>query len=155
MNKLIILSLFILFSCGTRKVSKSKIEEHQEVKTEITSDIKLNKIDTTTINTECLEDEFEITPIDSTKEIIYNNNGKIIKIKNGVLKTKNKKTISVYQNKKTIDSTALFKATKDDKKDISIEQKDIDRKGSIIEWYISLVIIILLIIFLVYNKFKN
>ena len=145
----IILSL-ILVSCGSRKVSKTTIEEKKDstsvvdIKTNIETKetIELNtnsKIDTTT-------DEIIIEPVDNTKEIIVN--GKTYK--NVKIRHKKTKDNSLHTNQKKVSKNALKQQTEHNKQVVSnrktFVEKKIDKKESLIKYLYILFLLIILYI---------
>lgn len=151
----LIFSLFIL-SCGSRKVSKTRVEEKKDsisvvdVKTktetkENTEQNNISKIDKT-------EDEFIIEPIDTSKEIVVN--GK--KYKNVKIRHKKTKDNSLHINQKKVSKNALKEEIKHNKQVISnrktIIEKKIDKKESLVIYIYYLILFIIL--YIIY-KYKN
>jgi len=127
MKKLIYILVSIVFiSCGSRKVSKTNLEEKKdsvsvvdvktEIKTNENTEINNNsKIDKT-------EDEFIIEPIDNTKEIVVNGKS----YKNVKIRHKKTKDNSLHTNQKKVVKNAL----KQQKKSIKIQTKQVENKKS-------------------------
>lgn len=147
----IILSL-ILISCGSRKVSKTTVEEKKDstsvvdiktnIETKETTEVNNNsKIDTTT-------DEIIIEPVDNSKEIIVN--GKTYK--NVKIRHKKTKDNSLHTNQKKVVKNALKQQTEHNKQVVSnrktFVEKKIDKKESLVKYlYILFLLIILFIIY--------
>jgi preprotein translocase subunit SecF len=157
MKKLICILVSLLFiSCGSRKVSKTTIEEKKdsvsvvdvktEIKTNENTEINNNsKIDKT-------EDEFIIEPIDNTKEIVVN--GKTYK--NVKIRHKKTKDNSLHTNQKKVSKNALKQQIKHSKQVVStskvLKEKKIDKKESLVIYIYYLIIFIIL--YIIY-KYKN
>jgi hypothetical protein len=149
----IIISL-ILVSCGSRKVSKTTVEEKKDstsivdVKTNIetkeTTEVNNNsKINTTT-------DEIIIEPVDNTKEIIVN--GKTYK--NVKIRHKKTKDNSLHINQKKVVKNALKQQIKHNKQTTStskvVNDKKIDKKESLVKYLYFLILFIIL--YYIYKK---
>jgi len=158
MKKLIYILVSIVFiSCGSRKVSKTNLEEKKDsvsvvdVKTEIKTNEKIvennnSKIDKT-------EDEIIIEPIDNTKEIVVN--GKTYK--NVKIRHKKTKDNSLHTNQKKVVKNALKQQIKHSKQVVSTlklsKEKKIDKKESLVIYFYYILLIILLYIIYKY-RFK-
>jgi preprotein translocase subunit SecF len=157
MKKILFILVSILFiSCGSRKVSKTNLQQKKdsvsvvnvktEIKTKENTEINNNsKIDKT-------EEEFIIEPIDNSKEIIVN--GKTYK--NVKIRYKKTKDNSLHINQKKVSKNALKQQIKHNKQVVSTSkvfiEKKIDKKESLVIYiYILLLIILLYIIY----KYKN
>ena len=153
MKKLICILVSLLFiSCGSRKVSKTTIEEKKdsvsvvdvktEIKTNENTEINNNsKIDKT-------EDEIIIEPIDNTLPFIVNS--KIYK--NVKIRHKKTKDNSLHTNQKKVSKNALKQQIKHSKQVVSTskvsKEKKIDKKESlVIYFYLFILLIILYIIY--------
>lgn len=157
MKKLICILVSLLFiSCGSRKVSKTNLEEKKdsvsvvdvktEIKTNENTEINNNsKIDKT-------EYEFIIEPIDNTKEIVVN--GKTYK--NVKIRHKKTKDNSLHINQKKVSKNALKRQIKHSKQVVStskvLKEKKIEKKESLVIYIYYLIIFIIL--FIIY-KYKN
>ena len=157
MKKLIYILVSIVFiSCGSRKVSKTNLEEKKdsvsvvdvktEIKTNENTEINNNsKIDKT-------EDEFIIEPIDNTKEIVVN--GKTYK--NVKIRHKKTKDNSLHTNQNKVSKNALKQQIKHSKQVVSTsklsKEKKIDKKESLVIYFYYILLIILL--YIIY-KYKN
>ena len=157
MKKLIYILVSIIFiSCGSRKVSKTNLEEKKdsvsvvdvktEIKTNENTEINNNsKIDKT-------EDEFIIEPIDNTKEIVVN--GKTYK--NVKIRHKKTKDNSLHTNQKKVSKNALKQQIKHSKQVVStskvLKEKKIEKKESLVKYFYYLIIFIIL--YIIY-KYKN
>jgi hypothetical protein len=132
---ILILSLFLI-SCGARKVVVTNIDVKRDSLSIVTKDtmavstIKIN--DSTNIKVNKEEDEITITPIDTSKEIVYN--GK--HIKNAVLRIRKVKTNSLYTNVNKVsknDSIAVKTTNTVAIKDVKKENtKQVDKKEPIV-----------------------
>ena len=102
-----LLTALLLLSCGSRKTEVSK--EQKKVDTEVTAkqtetkttDQKQTaKVETTKdVTIETKEDNFEIIPIDATKESTATFNGKTYNLKNAKLSNVNKNVLSKDNSK--------------------------------------------------------
>jgi len=157
---ILILSLFLI-SCGARKVAVTNIDVKRDSISIVTKDtvavsaIKINDSTNIKINTE--EDEICITPIDTSKEIIYN--GK--HIKNAILRIRKVKTNSLYTNVNKVsknDSIAAKTSNTVAIKDVKKENtKQVDKKepivGNII--FFSSMLFLLIVLGLIIRKMYN
>jgi len=147
----------LLISCGSRKVTKSKIEEKKDsisivvektaIKTsENTVENNNSKIDKT-------EDEFIIEPIDNTKEIIVN--GKTYK--NVKITHKKTKDNSLHINQKKVSKNALKQQLKHNKQTVSSSkvsnEKKIDKKESLTKYLYYIIIFIILYLIYKYRSY--
>jgi preprotein translocase subunit SecF len=158
MKKLIYILVSLLFiSCGSRKVSKTNLQEKKdsvsvvdvktEIKTNENTEINNNsKIDKT-------EDEIIIEPIDNTKEIVVN--GKTYK--NVKIKHKKTKDNSLHTNQKKVSKNALKQQIKHSKQVVYtskvLKEKKIEKKESLVIYFYYILLIILLYIIYKY-RFK-
>jgi len=161
---IVIAILFTCCSCGSRKVSKSKTEtkeltestttkiDSSKTVTTIDSNIKVTDFGTT--------DEFTITPLDNTKEMVVNS----IKYKNAVLKHKKTKANKVFDKSDKVAKT-VQNDVKTDSKDKTSKTATTNTKNSdkqqydwtkiIITIAIVLSIACWLIYFFYFRKAKN
>jgi len=154
MKKLILLFLFILTSCGARKVDVSKIEIKKDSVVEIKAEVKTletkNVIDSTNIITEVNTDEICIEPLDSTKEMVVD--GKIYK--NVSLKIKKNKVNTTYRNNKTesnIKRTDSIGTSKTSVKESLVgKTKKIDKKANY--WSLLWLLLLILIMYLLWRN---
>jgi len=154
MKKLILLFLFILTSCGARKVDVSKIEIKKDSVVEVKAEVKTletkNVIDSTNIITEVNTDEICIEPLDSTKEMVVD--GKIYK--NVSLKIKKNKVNTTYRNNKTesnikrTDSVGTSKTSV--KESVVSKTKKIDKKANY--WWLLWLLLLILILYLLWRN---
>jgi len=155
-KQIFILVSLIFISCGSRKVSKTQIEEKKdsvsvvdvktEVKTNENTEISNNsKIDKT-------EDEFIIEPIDNNKEIVVN--GKTYK--NVKIRHKKTKDNSLHINQKKVSKNDLKQQIKHNKQLVFtskvLKEKKIDKKESIVKYFYYILLIILLYIIYKYRS---
>jgi glutamine synthetase type III len=158
MKKILFILVSILFiSCGSRKVSKTNLEQKKdsvsvvdvktEIKTNENTEINNNsKIDKT-------EDEIIIEPIDNTKEIVVN--GKTYK--NVKIRHKKTKDNSLHTNQKKVSKNALKQQIKHNKQVVTASkvfvEKKIEKKESLVKYFYILLLILLL--YLIYKyRFK-
>jgi preprotein translocase subunit SecF len=157
MKYLFIIISLILVSCGSRKVSKTTVEEKKDsttvvdiktnIETKETTEVNNNsKIDTTT-------DEIIIEPVDNTKEIIVN--GKTYK--NVKIRHKKTKDNSLHTNQKKVVKNALKQQIKHNKQTTSTSKtfndKKIDKKESLVKYLYYLIILIILYLIYRYRKY--
>ena len=153
-NKLIILSILFSIlgtSCGARKVQKSETKE--ETKVEQTSTEV--KTEVTTENTKIVDssecEEIEITPIDSTKEMVVNGKTYL----NVKIKHSKKKTNIVVETEKKVD----LKEEKAVKTEVNHRRNEVnkqtEKKSWFSWWYLFWILLILLLIFLAYRFTKT
>ena len=136
MKKFILILFLFLISCGARKVALTNIDVKRDSLSIVTKDtmavsaIKIN--DSTNIKVNKEEDEITITPIDTSKEIVYNGR----RIKNAVLRVRKIKTNSLYTNVNKVsknDSIAVKTTNTVAIKDVKKENtKQVDKKEPIV-----------------------
>lgn len=136
MKKFILILFLFLISCGARKVAVTNIDVKRDSLSIVTKDtmavsaIKIN--DSTNIKVNKEEDEITITPIDTSKEIVYNGR----RIKNAVLRIRKVKTNSLYTNVNKVsknDSIAVKTTNTVSIKDVKKENtKQVDKKEPIV-----------------------
>ena len=143
MKKLILLlSLIFLFSCGSRKVENTKIENKVENKIESVSKIAekaIIKIDT---KKDIEENEITYIPIDSKSDFIID--GKVYK--NVQIKHRKIKDNTIVAEVKTIDKKKDIAVKKQSKDRINTAQKKVDKKGLDLFTKIGIIIIAISII---------
>lgn len=147
-----ILIIFLLVSCGSRKVDVQKTDT--VIKTDSISIVKKEEVVVTQnnvfVNTDT--DEMEITPIDSTKPFMVGEK----KYYNAKIRYKKTKVIlvdttKVLESKKESQAVRTIK----DKKE-KVFKKNIDKKEShSIYWWWLLIILLVLFIFYVYRKLNK
>jgi hypothetical protein len=146
-----ILSLFlvliILSSCASRKVNKEVIikDEKTEIKTLAKDSAVINRTKLTEYNQEI--SEFEIGPIDSTKDITING----MVINNARLKVKKTKSNSLHYENEKVSKTSLKQADVIESIKSKEVKKETVRKSSNLYLYIILFLLILLVI--AYRKY--
>ena len=142
---LLIISLFFILSCSTRKVnldkSNIKIESKENI---IEKKDSISQIDTKIVNN-IITDEFIIQPIDTTKPIFINN----IPYKNAILKHKKTtdNTNTIIRDK--VDKIATKITNKSDNKTILTKKKETEKTFS---FYNLFWLLIPIIIFVIYKK---
>jgi len=158
MKKLTLILLLFLISCGARKVAVTNVDiKKDSVSVAITNTTIKSTIDvkdSTNVKTNIEEDEITVTPIDTSKEIVYN--GK--RIKNAILKIKKVKTNSLYVNVNKAsknDSIAIKTSKVVSVKNVKKENtKQVDKKepivGNII--FFSSMLLLLVVLALVARK---
>lgn len=162
MKKLILILLLFLMSCGARKVAVTNVDIKKDSISIVTTDTVVKSTidvkDSTNVKTNIEEDEITVTPIDTSKEIVYN--GK--HIKNAILKIKKVKTNSLYVNVNKAsknDSIAIKTSKVVSVKDIKKENtKQVDKKepivGNII-FFLSMLFLMIIIVLIVRKMYKT
>ena len=156
----IILIVFLLTSCGARKVEKSKVETEKEVDIGIIEIAKVNTnttIETTTTETDSSTIETTtITPIDPKIVATITENGKTIDLTNSILVKKKERlnNLKIKKNNKAITLNSIGTKNTDIKANESVKQsnKQVERKESF--WYLWLILIII-VVGLIYYNFKT
>jgi len=138
---LIILSI-ILQSCGARKVDKTIIENETKVEQVVEQKDSITKEVFEELKYDVESCEYELEPIDTTKEIVFNG----VKIKNARVKIKKTKDNSLYSKKEIASKTSLkqSKTAVSDKNKVFV--KNTEKKSSEFYWWIILVLLILVLI---------
>ena len=155
MKKIILIVLiFLLTSCATRKVNIEKVDIKKdsiaETKVAVTTVENKIKTDSTNIVTTIDNSEITITPIDTCKEIVVD--GKIYK--NVVLKIKKNKVNTLYtnnkkeSNNKRVDSVVTTKI--EVKERVVGKTKVIDKKANY--WFLFYWLILILILYLLWRN---
>ncbi len=162
MKKIILILFLLLISCGSRKVAVSNVDikrDSTSIKTTDTiAESKLDIKDSTNVKIAVEEYEICLTPIDTSKEIVYNGH----RLKNAVLKLKKTKSNSLYTNVNKVsknDSIAIKTTTivtiKDAKKE---NTKQVDKKepivGNII-FFLSMLFLMIIIVLIVRKMYKT
>lgn len=131
MKKIIILSALILTGCGSRKVELNKQTEKEQIKTEVKEVVKTD-IDTKVLDTSKIEtNEFEVVPIDTTKETVFtDNNGKTFKVKNGVLRHRNKKVNNYIDKSVKVAKNENKEVKQASNRVVEVKQKEVKRDSS-------------------------
>jgi len=143
---ILILLLFIGCGCSSRKVQKSSVKE--DVKTEqtisenkdITKHIETNQV----INNE--SNDFEITPIDTSKVVIIN--GKVYK--NAKVKITNRKSQSAIFKKETVKDLSKKQTKVNNSSKKATKVKSTEKKPNI-----ALPLFLILIIIAIYIIWKK
>jgi ATP-dependent Zn protease len=144
----IFLFLF-LASCGSRKVAVDKTDAI--VKVDSSSNIVKNEVVATNnnITTDICTDEFEVTPIDSTKPVIIGNK-KYFNAKIKYKKTKSK-TVDTTKKVEKKEEVQQVKVVKDKKE--KVYKKQVDRKEShAIYWWWLLILFLVALFFYARRK---
>ena len=167
MNKIKLLILvLIITSCATRKTNVSKTEN--KIDTEVSAKETENKTteskesakveENKNVVIETKEDNFEIVPIDQTKESIAVVNGKTYSLKNAkftnsnksILSKDNSKVISNYEKELKESQNREFKYLAIIKELKKGKEKQTERKISILDfWWV------ILVAFMVWLGWKN
>ena len=147
----------LLISCGSRKVTKSKIEEKKDsvsvvdVKTEIKTNE--NTVENNNSKIDKTEDEFIFEPVDNSKEIVVN--GKTYK--NVKIRIKKTKDNSLHKNQKKVSKNALKQQIKHNKQTVKTSkvftEKKIDKKESLVKYFYYLSILIIVYLIYRYRKY--
>jgi hypothetical protein len=132
--------LFLLCSCGSRKVTVQKETVKEEVTQTVSTETKTDTNETVKVVDTSTVDEIEFVPIDNNRPIIYNgkevHNAKIrhVKRKNGITTVSNKKVAQIKRNDvKTVG-----------KREIKVKDKVTERESVSYWWIILLLGLILL-----------
>jgi len=155
-SAILVIIFFLLCSCGSRKVERSKTETKEAQTTEATfkdSSKTVTKLESNTkIVDSSVTDEFVIIPFDNTKEMVVNGKTyfntvlKRSKSKNNISTTK---TINVAKTSQNDVKKALKNETS---KETIIDTKKSDRSFN----YLSLLWLLLIpVIYFGYRKFKG
>ena len=155
----IILLVFLLTSCGARKVNKSKVETKTETKTEIVEVAKVTtNVITETTTTETDSSTIEtttVTPIDPKIVATITENGKTIELGNVSLVKKKERLNNLKIKKENkgiiLNVRELKKTNAKATESIKTFDKKTERKESI--WYLWLLLIIIFV-GLAYVNFK-
>jgi hypothetical protein len=140
--------LFLLCSCGSRKVETSKETVKEEVTQTVKTETKTDTNETVKVVDTSTVDEIEFVPIDNNRPIIYNGkevfNAKIrhVKRKNGITTVSDKKVSQIKRNDiKTVG-----------KREIKVKDKVTERESFNYWW---LWILILGAVYLGYRKLRR
>lgn len=136
----VILSLILLFfatSCGTRKVQKSETKEQEQKTEKSTLEIQTRVDSNTKIIDTSTTDEFEIIPIDNTKEIVVN--GK--KYFNAKIKHSKKKNNITTNKVEKVSQNAKKEVEIANSKTKVVEVKQTERKSFNFWWLLLLLLI--------------
>jgi Fe2+ transport system protein B len=147
-----------LSSCSSRKVNKSDTKIVETTKSEATKIDSSKTVILTDTNTKIIDssssEEFTIVPIDESKEMVVE--GK--KYLNSVIKHKKVKNNIVADNHETIAKISQNNVKTTNKaqssKDISIENKETERKSGF-PWWILILIAVAGVCYFGYRKFKG
>ena len=145
MRNILFIFLFLLFSCGSRKVEIVK----KEVETKIESNEKITTIDTsnTKIRFNYEFNTFTIEAKDNLKPFTYNTHtysNVVIRhsnVKDNTIYTKDVKTV------KTKDKSVLTNVKE------NVKTKIVDKKESFFKYYIIIIILILGYLFFKFKRF--
>jgi len=157
-SAILVIIFFLLCSCGSRKVDRSKTEIKETQTTESTfkdSSKTVTKIESNTKIVDISQsDEFVIVPFDNTKEMVVNGKtyfNTVLKRSNSKNNITTDKTINVA---KTIQKD-VKKATKENKYKVAVSDiKNIDKKqfNFLSLWWL---IPLIAVIYFGYRKFKG
>jgi hypothetical protein len=150
MKNLILVSLIVLTSCSSRKVTVDKTETKKdsviETKVIVSKTENITKKDSTSITKNTDDSEITITPIDTSKAIIINGKS----YKNVILSIKKKKSNTLYTNNKkelgtkNIDSTANSNIKVKEQTDNKSKKIDAEKIGIPYFWILLILIILIL-----------
>jgi hypothetical protein len=139
--------LFLLCSCGSRKVTRQKETVKEEVTQTVKTETKTDTNETVKVVDTSTVDEIEFVPIDNNRPIIYNGkevfNAKIrhVKRKNGITTVSDKKVSQIKRNDiKTVG-----------KREIKVKDKVTERESFNYWWLILLVGLV----YLAYRKLRR
>ena len=170
MKKLLLLSIIVFTSCGSRKVNKQEIETKEETKTEVvesTKSLDSTKVETnenysSKISSESFIKDFTFEPIDNTKP--YFVGGKQfsnVKVVNKESQIKVNQEIAFLRNQigqrfieSEIETTTLTIELKELKQRLKESERKAGVTGLII--WISILLLLLIIGYIIYRMyFKN
>lgn len=153
---LIIAMTFIMCSCGSRRVDKSKTETKETTVTQSTKTDSSKVVTVSDANTKIVdlgtEEEFLVVPIDSSKEMVVNS----VVYKNACLQHKKTSKNKVIENKAIVTETRQNdieeSVNTQSSKESKTETKNIDKKqfNILSLWW---VILLLLGVYLYWRKF--
>jgi hypothetical protein len=136
----VIALLFLLCSCGSRKVTVQKETVKEEVTQTVKTETKTDTNETVKVVDTSTVDEIEFVPIDNNRPIIYNGkevfNAKIrhVKRKNAITTVSDKKVAQIKRNDvKTVG-----------KREVKVKDKVTERESFNYWWLILLIGLILL-----------
>lgn len=152
-----ILVSLLLISCGSRKVTKSKIEEKKDSVSVVVEKIEIktneNTIENNNSKIDKTEDEFIFEPVDNTKEIVVNGQT----YKNVKIRIKKTKDNSLHTNQKKVVKNALKQQIKHNKQTVKTSkvsaEKKIDKKESLVKYFYYLIILIIVYLIYKYRKY--
>jgi len=147
---ILIIFLFALASCASRKVQTNIVETKTDSIVEQKDTVAIKIIDSVSIVKDITIDEITITPLDTCKPFTVD--GKVYK--NVVIKIKKTKDNSLYSEKKTVSKNASKKQLKRVTKAANSKTKQTIRKSNPFKYFILLFILIV-ILFLAYKYFNK
>ena len=162
-----VLLAVLLTSCGSRKVNKQQLETKEETKTEVkevSKSLDITRVETqenysNKINIESFSKDFTFEPIDNTKPFFI-----------GSQKYENVKVVNKESNSKYSEETELsqqqteyrflqlektIETLVNENKELKSSTKQVDKKESFsnLIWSFSLLLLLILIIYYLYNKY--
>jgi hypothetical protein len=147
---ILIIFLFVLASCASRKVQTNIVETKTDSIVEQKDTVAIKIIDSVSIVKDITIDEITITPVDTCRPFTVD--GKVYK--NVVIKIKKIKDNSLYSEKKTVSKNASKKQLKRVTKAANSKTKQTIRKSNPFKYFILLFILIV-ILFLAYKYFNK
>ncbi len=147
---ILIIFLFVLASCASRKVQTNIVETKTDSIVEQKDTVAIKIIDSVSVVKDITIDEITITPVDTCRPFTVD--GKVYK--NVVIKIKKIKDNSLYSEKKTVSKNASKKQLKRVTKAANSKTKQTIRKSNPFKYFILLFILIV-ILFLAYKYFNK
>lgn len=132
----------ILQSCASRKVDKTIIETETKTEQVVEQKDSITKEVFEELKYDIETCEYELEPIDTTKEIIFNG----VKIKNARVKVKKTKDNSLYSKNEKASKTSLKQSKTATLNKSKVLDKKVDKKSSSTYWWIILILLALVLI---------
>jgi hypothetical protein len=147
---ILIIFLFTLASCASRKVQTNIVETKTDSIVEQKDTVAIKIIDSVSVIKDITIDEITITPLDTCKPFTVD--GKVYK--NVVIKIKKTKDNSLYSEKKTVSKNTSKQQLKRVTKATNNKTKQTVRKSNPFKYFILLLILIV-VLFLAYKYFNK
>lgn len=143
---ILIIFLFTLASCASRKVQTSIVETKTDSIVEQKDTVAIKIIDSVSVIKDITIDEITITPLDTCKPFTVD--GKVYK--NVVIKIKKTKDNSLYSEKKTVSKNASKKQLKRGARVSKQKTKETIRKSNSF-WFFILFALAIAVLFFAYS----
>ncbi len=143
---ILIIFLFVLASCASRKVQTNIVETKTDSIVEQKDTVAIKIIDSVSIVKDITIDEITITPVDTCRPFTVD--GKVYK--NVVIKIKKTKDNSFYSEKKTVSKNASKKQLKRGARVSKQKTKEIIRKSNSF-WFFILFALAIAVLFFAYS----
>jgi hypothetical protein len=149
----VIALLFLLCSCGSRKVTTQKETVKENVTQSATTETKTDTNETVKVVDTSTIDEIEFIPIDNSKPIIYN--GK--KVFNAKIRHSKRKNDITTETVKKVAETRRNEVKTRVKREVKVKDKVTERESSygLVVFWLILWLLIILGIYYGYKRFKN